>query len=356
MAKYRVAQAGAGHRGVTHIRGFAALPDDFELVALCDIDAEKLARVAGAYGIAATYADADEMLAATKPDVFCFVTQPDVRLPMIEVGVKHGVRAIAFEKPMAMSLAEARQMRDLCVESGIKTAVCHQHKYLTSFEKLMEIVSSGDLGDIEVIRATCRPGLAQLGTHYTDYMLWINGRVHAEWVVGHVNGRNLLSDNHPSPDFTLAEMRFANGVYGYLECGYLAPKTMAPGIYWTDDRLSVYGTHGYAWADPEGRWAAFTRSSKGEVLHGEGDGWMVQERDRIQPLYLKDLAHWLGDDAREHPCNIEIAYHGYEIMEGLCLSALNNTRVDLPMASLPEEDLLERMGRELPEVVGSQHS
>ena len=89
MAKYRVAQAGAGHRGVTHIRGFAALPDDFELVALCDIDAEKLARVAGEYGIAATYADADEMLAATKPDVFCFVTQPDVRLPMIAYNQIH---------------------------------------------------------------------------------------------------------------------------------------------------------------------------------------------------------------------------------------------------------------------------
>jgi len=73
MKRYRVAQVGLGARGMVHINGFLALPDRFELAALCDID-EKLLRERSAGVKAATYADAEKMLAEIKPDVFCFVT------------------------------------------------------------------------------------------------------------------------------------------------------------------------------------------------------------------------------------------------------------------------------------------
>jgi hypothetical protein len=120
--------------------------------------------------------------------------------------------------------------------------------------------------------------------------------------------------------------------------------------FWVDDRLTVYGTHGYAWADTDGRWSAFTRSSAGQVLGEAGQAWGVQEKTRLQPLYLADLADWLDDQAKVHPCNVEISYHGYEILEGLCLSALDHTRVDLPLKSFAGEDLNERLRRELPDV------
>jgi len=350
MPRYRVAQVGAGHRGVTHIEGFLALPDRFELVGLCDLDAEKLKRVADTHGIARTWPDADAMLAATRPDVFCFVTPPNVRLPMVELGLRHGVRAIAFEKPMATSLREARAIRDLCVSRGIKATVSHQQKYLTSMQKLKAIVDAGELGRPTVIHATCQPWMAQLGTHYMDYTLWINGGSRARWVVGHVHGKGRLADSHPSADYILGEVLFENGVRAYLECGYLSPSHMDKNHFWVDDRLTVYGTHGYAWADTDGRWSAFTRSSAGQVLGEAGQAWGVQEKTRLQPLYLADLADWLDDQAKVHPCNVEASYHGYEILEGLCLSALDHTRVDLPLKSFAGEDLNERLRRELPDV------
>jgi len=350
MRKVRVAQVGAGHRGVTHIEGFRRLADRFELVGLCDLDAAKLKSVAAKYGVAQTWADADAMLAATKPDVFCFVTQPGVRLPMVELGIRHGVRAIAFEKPMATSLKEARAIRDLCASSGVKAVVSHQQKYLTSMQKLKGILDAGEIGQVSVIRATCQPWLAQLGTHYMDYTLWINGGSRARWVVGHVHGRKCLTDSHPSPDYILGEILFENGVRAYLECGYLSPSHMDKDHFWVDDRLTVYGTHGYAWADTDGRWSAFTRSSRGEVLAEAGEPWGIQEKNCLQPLYLRDLADWLDDDAKVHPCNVDISYHGYEILEGLCLSALDHTRVDLPLRAVGGGDLNERLRRELPEV------
>ena len=72
-------------------------------------------------------------------------------------------------------------------------------------------------------------------------------------------------------------------------------------------------------------------------------------RTRLQPLFAADLADWLDEDARLHPCNIEISYHGYEILEGLCISALDHRRVDLPLDTSQCVDIFARMRRELPD-------
>ena len=72
----------------------------------------------------------------------------------------------------------------------------------------------------------------------------------------------------------------------------------------------------------------------------------------IQTPYYKEFADWLDDDAKVHSCNIETAYHGYEILEAICLSALNHTRVDLPITDFSYEPVLERMKKELPAFPG----
>ena len=48
-----------------------------------------------------------------KPDVFCFCTPPNVRLPMIKIGIDSGAKLIAFEKPVALTSAEQFTVRDL---------------------------------------------------------------------------------------------------------------------------------------------------------------------------------------------------------------------------------------------------
>src|SRR5690606_32927126 len=108
MTKYKVALVGCGKRGAYHAEAFNANADRFDLAAVCDIDGERLAAFATKHGIPRSYDDADRMLASEKPDVFCFATLPAVRLELVELGVKHGVKAMAFEKPIAQELSEAR--------------------------------------------------------------------------------------------------------------------------------------------------------------------------------------------------------------------------------------------------------
>jgi predicted dehydrogenase len=353
MARYRVAQVGIGPRGIAHLDGFLRNPDRFDLVALCARHQDRLVDVAQRFGNPAIYTDAEAMLAETRPDVFCFVTKPDVRLSFVELAARYGTRAIAFEKPMATSLREAAAIRELCRQHGIKAIVSQQHKYLTSLATLKRMVDEGDIGEIIEIHSTSQAWLAQLGTHYMDYIFWINGGARACWAVGHIHGRKLLTDSHSSPDYVLGQVAFENGVRAFIECGYLSPIHMAREKFWVDNRLAVYGTHGYAWADTDGHWAGFTRRSRGEMIGGTGEPWTVQQA-HIQVPYLRDLADWLDDDDRIHPCHVDISYHGYEILEAICRSALDHTPVELPLPDpATAEDLLERMWRELPDVESS---
>jgi len=349
MAKYRVAQVGCGHRGKNHIDGFLKNPDRFELVALCDLNRERLDAAARQFGIARTYADAATMLEAEKPDVFCFVTPPKVRLEMIELGIRHRPRAIAFEKPMATSLAEARRIHDLCSQAGVKYIVSHQQKYGEQWGKAKAVYERGEIGGLVRIHASSRAWLSQLGTHLVDYVLWFNGGARAKWVVGHVHGRKGLTDSHPSPDYTEGEIAFENGVRAFIQFGYLSPQWLANEKFWTDNRITLYGTHGYAWANTDGDWAAFTKVSGGEVIGEALPRWPEQENVLLQPRYLRDLADWLDDATKVHPCNGEISYHGFEICSAFITSALDHRRVDLPLAETPAEDEIARLERELPE-------
>ncbi len=349
MKKYTVAQAGCGRRGEVHLDSWLGNSDRFTVVGVCDIEVAKARRLAAARGLSdAVYDDADRMLAATKPDVFCFSTLPHVRLSLVELAVKHGVKALVFEKPMATSLNEAHRIAALCRKHGIKAVVSHQQKYLTSFTALKSVIDAGGIGDILQIEATCQAWLSPLGTHYVDYALWVNGGRHAKWVVGHVHGKELLGDVHPSPNYTFGQIGFENGVRAFVQFGRLAPAHMGPELFWADNRLTVRGTHGHVWCDTNGRWGGFNRTTKGEAVQVEGETWDAQEK-RLQVLFVRDLACWLDDPAKVHPCNIDVTLHGYEILEGICISALDHRRVDLPLGAGAHDDVLERMRRELPD-------
>lgn len=350
VQKHTVAVMGLGVRGKTHLKALLENADRYEVVGLCDIREEVMKNVADMFGLnVPLFTDVEEMLATTRPEVFVFVTYPNLRLSMIELAVKYGVKAVSLEKPMAEDMSEAKKMTDLCVKHGIKAVVCHQQKYLSQMQELRAKVVRGDLGEIKKIFAECQAWSAQLGTHYIDYIIWANGGCRAKSVVGHIHGPATLKDNHPSPDFLLGEILFENGTRGYIECGYFSERHN-PEIYAdTDNRLTVWGTTGYAYAETDGFWGESSKATKGEFVNGKDPGWYNHQEKVIQTPYYTEYADWLDDDSKKHSCDIETAFHGFEILEAIFLSALDKTRIDLPLTNFDYENVLDRMNRELPE-------
>jgi predicted dehydrogenase len=341
MPRYRTVLVGCGARGAMHARGILANPERLALVAVCDLDAARLTPFAAQFGIHKTYTNADAMLAAEQPDILCFATMPQIRLSLVELGVKHGVKAISFEKPMALSLAEARQIVDLCAAAGIKMIVCHQLKYGTHWRKAHEIIHSSDIGEVQTIYATARPSMLRVGTHLVDAMLWLNGGHGASWVIGQAHGTAAYGEDHPCPDYLSGIIQFTNGVRGMFECGTLAPHFMAEENFWEDCGVTVYGTHGYVRTVLGAGWQALTRSSGGSVLCGPPD-LPTQE-----PFHMQALADWLDHPQQVHPCHGEVSYAGFELLIGMALSSLERRRVDIPITPLPITPVLPRLQQAL---------
>ena len=351
MKQWRTVLVGAGVRGSTHLKGVLENKDRYQVAGLCDLNIKKTNILKEKYKLSVpVYEDAETMLRECKPEVLIFVTHPDVRLEMVKLAAKYQVQAVSMEKPMAQSLAEACEIKKICEENHMKAVVCHQQKYLKQMQEMKRRIVAGEIGEIKKIHVETQPWMAQLGTHYVDYALWAAGGQRAKWVIGHAHGRAELGDSHPSPDFLEGEMLLENGVRVYLECGYLSESHHPEEYADIDNRITVYGTRGYVWAETDGYWGAFTSQTQGELLTGKEPGWYHHQEKQIQTPYYTEFADWLDDDKKIHSCNVEISYHGYEILEGMCLSALNHVRVDFPIAKLDYEPVLTRMKKEFPDI------
>jgi len=337
--KYKVVVVGMGKRGMHHAATFQANPR-FDVVGVCDIDQTRLDAAAAKLGVAVKGTDAAQVARDVKPDVFCFCTLANVRTPMIQAGIESGARLIAMEKPVALTSAEGFEIRRLVQASGVKVVVSHQHRYGTHYQAVKDVIASGALGRIHSVYGTATGWMMHMISHLIDYMRWYNGEAEAEWVMAQAAGRGKLSDAHPSPDYIGGFIQFANGVRGVVECGAGAPDVPEVDYWWRKCRIGAQGSLGFAEVLTGGGWRAVTTQGS-----SSGEGCMNYELD--MPPYIQQMADWLDDEAKVHPCNFESAYKGFEIMMALARSAAGGGQVALPLTS--EANELELLRAALPD-------
>ncbi|MDE3180751.1 MAG: Gfo/Idh/MocA family oxidoreductase [Acidobacteriota bacterium] len=336
---YKVVVVGTGKRGMHHAAVFKNNPR-FRLEGLCDRDSARLAKAASELGVSLTSDDPEALSSKVKPDVFCFCTPPTVRLELIRAGIKSGAKLIAYEKPMALSMNEAIEIRKAVEGAGVKTVVSHQHRYGPHYRKVKEIVDSGAIGRAHTVYSTAAGWMLHMMTHMIDYMRWYNGNAPAEWVMGAAAGRAKLKDNHPSPDYVAGFIQFSNGVRGIAECGAGAPDVPEVEYWWRKNRVGAQGTEGFAEALTGGGWRAVTREG-----FASGEGSMDYNQD--MPPYVEDICRWLDDDKAIHPCNGASAYQGFEIMMAILRSVVQRGQVALPLG--PGDPEIDAIAKVLPE-------
>jgi predicted dehydrogenase len=339
MGVYKVIVVGMGKRGKHHAAAFQNNPR-FELAGICSRDAGRLEKAAAELGPVRTATDPLALAKEVRPDVFCFCTPPQVRLPLIQLGIGSGAKLIAYEKPIALSMNEAIEIRKAVQAAGVKTVVSHQHRYGQHYRKVAEIIESGALGRVHTVYGHSVGWMMHLFTHLIDYMRWYNGNAEAEWVMGQAAGRGKLADVHPSPDYIAGVIQFANGVRGWVECGAGAPDVPEVDYWWRKCRIGAQGTDGFAEVLTGAGWRAVTPDG---IASGEG----CMNYDLDMPPYVNDMADWLDDDAKLHPCNGESAYKGFEVTMASLRSVVERGQVRLPLG--PGEPELEVLRRVLPD-------
>jgi predicted dehydrogenase len=336
MTRYRVIVVGMGKRGMHHASGFAANPR-FELAGICDIDRARLEAAAPSLGSPEMDTDAAALAKTTKPDVFCFCTLPNLRLPLIRLGIQSGARLIAFEKPVAMTSAEGLEIKRALDGAGVKAVVSHQHRYGEHYRKVKDLVASGAIGRVHTVYGTATGWAAHMLSHLIDYTCWFNGYVDPEWAMGQAAGRGKLADLHSSPDYVAGVVHFKNGVRGIYDCGAGAPDvpevdaSREQRLWWRKARMGAQGTEGFAEVITNAGWRAVTR--RDGYLSGPGKMDYVQD----MPPYIQEMADWLDDDNRIHECAFANAYKGFEIMCALYRSAAGGRQVALPLTDGRDE-------------------
>jgi predicted dehydrogenase len=336
---YTVAVTGCGKRGKVHADAFHKNPR-FQVVGVNDVDQTRMDECAAHAGNPPTFTNTEEMLKTTKPDIYCFCTPPALRLPFVKMGVEAGVKLIAYEKPMATSMNEAIQIRELLSKAGVKSVLSHQRKYNIQFQRAKEIIDSGALGRIHTVYAHCTGWMMHMATHLADYMRFFNNEEDAEWAIGQAQGREKLADNHPSPDHLCGFIQFKNGVRGIMEVGSLAPDVPEVEYWWRKVRIGAQGTEGFAECFVGAGWRAVTKS-RGFEEHLDEGTW---DADREQVPYIQDIAEWL-DGTKVHPCSGEGAYKDQEIMMGLVRSAVERRQIVFPLgpSDVPELEMLDQV-------------
>src|SRR5258708_3808030 len=134
----RVVVAGSGI-GAQHVRAFRALPDLFEVVAICDIDPERARALAEEHAIPELLTDFETAIRRNDVDIIDICTPPNLHFGQIRAAIEAGKQVIC-EKPIVGSLAELDQLEDLAHRTGRQIMPIFQYRFGHGLQKLKYLV------------------------------------------------------------------------------------------------------------------------------------------------------------------------------------------------------------------------
>ena len=223
-----------------------------EPVAVCDIVPEKLDDFRRTWDDVLPdvrgYTDYREMLAREQLDVISVATPDDRHAQIVVDAVDAGVRGIVCEKPIASTLADADRMIAAVEAAGIPMLVDHTRHWIFPWVQVAEVISSGEIGEVQRIVANQggpRAMLFRNGTHMFDTILWYaGGAPTAVYAIAEAGFENhpprYASDGGHDPDTDPAMsvvVEFDNGVRAFWNMCKTMPQVFT---------LEVFGTAGIA--------------------------------------------------------------------------------------------------------------
>lgn len=121
--------------------------DDLSIVGLVDIDIGRARSRAAEFGLAdASVGDSlDATLERTKPDIVFDVVVPAARPSVAASAFAHGCHLLS-EKPLAPSLAQAREMIATARAAGRIHAVIQNRRYIAPVRRIRRLIDSGAIG------------------------------------------------------------------------------------------------------------------------------------------------------------------------------------------------------------------
>jgi predicted dehydrogenase len=142
--KLKVAIIGGGI-GEWHIRGFKSLPDQFEVVSICDIDETRARQIAAEFDIPHVHTNLSDVCQLANVDVIDICTPPylhGMQVKEVLAADKH----VICEKPLVSSLKEVDELIVAEANSGKRVMPIFQYRFGHGLQKLKLLVEQGIAG------------------------------------------------------------------------------------------------------------------------------------------------------------------------------------------------------------------
>jgi predicted dehydrogenase len=144
-----IAVVGAGYWGPNLVRNFRS-SDDWDLVAVCDLDADRARKVIGPRSTVEVETSLDRLLARDDISAVAVATPARTHHGVVLAALQAG-KHVLVEKPLADSHAGAAQMVQVAADRGLVLMTDHTYCYTPVVTRIAELVADGVLGEIMFI-------------------------------------------------------------------------------------------------------------------------------------------------------------------------------------------------------------
>jgi predicted dehydrogenase len=250
---------GTGLWGEYHALTYATYPGA-DLVAVCDVNAERAAEMARKYGAKRWYSAYPELLADPEVDAVTVAT-PDYLHTEVGIAAAQAGKDILMEKPLALTVEDCQAIIAAAEKAGVRLMVDFHNRWNPPFNVLKQRLEAGELGDpllvnarlnntiyvpTEMLRWAGRSATIWFtGSHLIDLVCWLVGSSVSR-VYSVSRSKVLVARGIPTPDFFETTMEFANGAVAFVENCWILPNS-EPSV--VDFKMRLVGTQGSATVD-----------------------------------------------------------------------------------------------------------
>src|SRR6266481_5459743 len=173
-APLRVALAGLVHG---HASGFFDQfqhRSDLQIVGIAEADRQLAGKFAKSYGLAPGlfYSDLEEMLNATHPQAVLVYTNTYDHRRVVEICARDGVH-VMMEKPLAVSLEDARAIEKAAREGKIQVLVNYETTWYRSNQAAYDLVHDKAIGEIrKIVVHDGHSGPKEIGVE-PEFLAWL---------------------------------------------------------------------------------------------------------------------------------------------------------------------------------------
>lgn len=277
MEKLKIGVIGAGSISQMHLQSYAN-NEYADLVAVCDLNGERAAAKAKAYGALKTFTDYTELLADPDIDAVSICTWNHSHAEISMAALKAG-KHVLCEKPLCRTVEEAVQVQKTVQETGKLLQVGFVRRFAATTDVIRRFIDNDEIGEIYYAKATClrrvgNPGgwfsdversgggpLIDIGVHVIDLCWYLMGRPKVKSISGSTYKRlgnranvenysfykasDYRADHNTVEDLACAFIRFDNGATLSVDVSFT--------LHAKQDEISVklYGEKGGIEAEPE---------------------------------------------------------------------------------------------------------